>query len=166
MDVQGLTTKQSLLLNECRLERKDYFAALARLVALRSTCNRAKVGAIIVKDGRIISTGYAGAPANSPHCTEVGCKLDDTGSCIRTVHAEANAIAEVAMLGGNIAGSVMYCTMCPCINCAKLIAASHLSAVYYLDDYAKGSAAIDFLIYTNIKIQKLEERYEIQLSLK
>jgi dCMP deaminase len=90
----------------------EYFMKIAHLVAERSTCMRRSVGAIIVKDKRIISTGYNGAPRGLKHCLEVGC---------RGAHAEQNAIIQAASSGVSMEGSTMYCTTAPCATCAKMI---------------------------------------------
>jgi len=85
-----------------------YFIRIAKEVASRSTCPRAAVGAVIVKDNRILATGYNGAPAGEPHCTEVGCDMVD-GHCQRAVHAETNAIAQAAKYGISVDGATLYC---------------------------------------------------------
>jgi dCMP deaminase len=84
-----------------------YFIRIAKEVSSRATCNRAAVGAVIVKDNRILSTGYNGSPAGEPHCLDVGCDIVDN-QCVRTVHAEANAIIEAARLGIAIIGATLY----------------------------------------------------------
>jgi len=85
-----------------------YFLNIAREVATRSTCPRASVGAIIVKDNRILSTGYNGALPGEPHCFEVGCLIVNN-HCERTIHAETNAVVQAAKFGVNINGSTLYC---------------------------------------------------------
>ena len=85
----------------------EYFLAIAKDVASRATCPRASVGAIIVKDNRILSTGYNGAPPGEPHCTDIGCDMVD-GHCQRTIHAETNAMAQAAKYGIAIEGATIY----------------------------------------------------------
>jgi len=107
-----------------RLSRDDYYMEVARTVAKRGTCNRGRAGAVIVKYGRIVSTGYVGAPAGLPHCDEVGhdiLKINGKEHCIRTVHAELNAILQAAKFGIGVEDGEMYCTMFPCYDCAKAI---------------------------------------------
>ncbi len=87
---------------------KDYFLNIAKEVASRSTCPRASVGAVIVKDNRILSTGYNGALSGEPHCTEVGC-LMESNHCERTIHAETNAVAQAAKFGVSVDGATLYC---------------------------------------------------------
>lgn len=108
----------------------DYFMALARIVATRSTCERLRAGAVLIKDKRILSTGYNGAPKGLPHCDgEEGHKLED-GHCIRTLHAEENTLLQIAALGGmSTEGATLYCTYSPCYHCAKKIIASRITRV-------------------------------------
>jgi dCMP deaminase len=106
----------------------EYFMKIAQLVAERSTCLRRSVGAIIVKDKRIISTGYNGAPRNLSHCLEIGCMRERMGipsgerhEMCRGAHAEQNAIIQAAGSGVDMEGATMYCTTAPCSTCAKMI---------------------------------------------
>jgi len=107
----------------------DYFLAISKVVATRSTCDRGRAGAVIVKDRQILTTGYAGSPIGLPHCDDVGHKLkkmihengEESIHCVRTVHAEQNAICQAAKLGIALNGATLYCKMTPCITCAKLI---------------------------------------------
>lgn len=110
---------------------RDYiFMEVAKIIAQRSTCLRKKVGAVIVKDGRIVSCGYNGVPSGYPHCTEClgpGCDI--------SVHAEMNAIAFAAKNGVKIDGSILYVTMAPCSHCAKVIINSGVSEVVCAEEY-------------------------------
>ncbi|GAB4313041.1 MAG: ComE operon protein 2 [Candidatus Sumerlaeia bacterium] len=107
---------------------------IARVVASRSTCDRKFVGAVIVRDKTILSTGYNGSIRGLPHCDEVGHDMVD-GHCVRTVHAEANAIVQAAKNGVAIDGAEIYITASPCWNCFKLIANSGIRHIYYASDY-------------------------------
>lgn len=100
----------------------DYFMTIAKIVATRGTCNRLRAGAVLVKEKRIISTGYNGAPSGLPHCdSEIGHKMEE-GHCIRTIHAEENALLQVAIIGGSSTqGSILYTTYSPCYHCVKKI---------------------------------------------
>lgn len=109
-----------------------YFSDLAYSVSERATCTRRRVGAVIVKNNRIISTGYNGAPRNLPHCIDEQCQLIN-GHCNRCVHAEANAIIEAAPFERD--GSTIYITDFPCENCAKLILNSGIIRVVYEREY-------------------------------
>jgi len=111
-----------------------YFMEIARQVAQRSTCPRARVGAIIVRDRRILTTGYNGAPKGLPHCSETGCIIVD-GHCVRAVHAEQNAIIQGAYHGVSVAGGTIYVTHQPCQTCAKMIINAGLKRVVYGGEY-------------------------------
>jgi len=112
----------------------DYFLQIARDVATRATCPRRSVGAVVVLDKRILTTGYNGAPHGLPHCTEVGCKMQD-GHCIRTLHAEQNAIVQGALNGVTLRGATLYVTCQPCNNCAKMIINAGIVKVVFDGDY-------------------------------
>ena len=112
----------------------EYFMEIAKTVATRSTCLKRKVGAIIVSEKRIISTGYNGSAPYLPHCIDVGCLLNEKGKCIRTIHAEANAIAN-AETHFNKSCSTIYCTDCPCLSCLKLILAKGITRLVYENSF-------------------------------
>ncbi len=100
----------------------DYFMAIAKIASTRATCDRAYIGAVLVKNKRIISTGYNGAPPGLPHCDGPAGHLMEEGHCIRTLHAEENAILQLAAIGGQSAeGATLYTTHSPCYHCAKKI---------------------------------------------
>lgn len=111
-----------------------YFMQIALDVSTRSTCDRKYVGAVIVRDKMILSTGYNGSIRGLPHCDEVGHEMDN-GHCVRTVHAEANAIVQAARTGSSIDGSDIYVTASPCYNCFKLIANSGIKRIFYGELY-------------------------------
>jgi len=113
-----------------RVSWDRYFMNLALQAATRSTCPRKSVGAVIVRDKTILSTGYNGSVRGAPHCTEVGCLMEN-GHCIRTVHAEANAIVQAARHGTRLEGAEIYVTASPCFNCFKLIANAGIQTIYY-----------------------------------
>lgn len=118
-----------------RITRDEMLMEIARIVARRSTCNRAQVGAVVAQDGRIVSTGYAGAPSGLPHCDPHICNAENP--CTRTVHAEAGAISYAARSGIRLEGATLYCTHCPCIDCAKLIINTGIKRVIYDQAYRK-----------------------------
>lgn len=130
-----------------------YFGNLAKQVATRSTCNRKKVGAIIVKDRNILSTGYNGSIRGSKHCTEVGCLIEN-GHCVRTIHAEANAIIQSAKHGVKIDNSYIYVTASPCFNCFKLIANAGIKKIFYFEFY-RDQRIMDFATELNIDLVDL-----------
>ncbi len=120
-----------------------YFMDITRLVAKRSTCLRRAVGAVIVKDRRILSTGYNGAPSGIRHCREAGCLRESMGvpsgerhELCRGIHAEQNAIIQAAYHGVSIRNGVLFCTNLPCAICAKMIVNAGISAIWYESGYA------------------------------
>jgi len=117
-----------------RPEWNEYFGEITKQVALRSTCVRNKVGAIIVKDKNIISTGYNGSIRGLEHCETVGCLMME-GHCTRTIHAEANAIIQAAKHGLMIDRAEIYISASPCFNCFKLIANSGIAKIYFMEFY-------------------------------
>lgn len=112
----------------------EYFLNIARVVATRSTCPRASVGCVLVKDRRIQTAGYNGSLPGEKHCSNVGCEMLD-GHCVRTMHAEANAIAQAAKIGASVQGTVCYVTHTPCSNCRKLMASAGVEDVVTLSKY-------------------------------
>jgi len=118
-----------------RITRDEMLMEIARIVARRSTCNRAQVGAGVAQDGRIVSTGYAGAPSGLPHCSPETCNT--SAPCTRTVHAEAGAISYAARSGIRLEGATLYCTHCPCLDCAKLIINTGIKRIIYDQAYRK-----------------------------
>ena len=112
----------------------DYFMDITFQVAKRSTCDRARVGAVVVKDKRILTTGYNGSPAGLPHCDDVG-HLMVGGHCVRTLHAEQNAIIQAALHGVSVAGGTIYVTHQPCLTCAKMIINAGIDRVVYAGVY-------------------------------
>ena len=114
----------------------EYFMTLAVIASSRSTCLRGCIGAVLVKDNRVLSTGYNGSPAGQPHCLDVGCLQDERGKgCLRTVHAEQNAIIQAAVHGVSSEGSMIYVTHQPCFTCAKMIINAGIARVMYADGY-------------------------------
>ena len=112
----------------------EYFMAIARQVASRSTCDRKHVGAVVVRERMILTTGYNGSIRGLPHCDDAGHLLDN-GHCVRTVHAEANAIVQAARTGVRLEGGCIYVTASPCFGCFKLIANAGLVRVVYGEFY-------------------------------
>jgi len=120
----------------------EYFMSITRLVATRSTCLRRSVGAIIVKERRILTTGYNGAPSGLRHCRETGCLRQQQGvpsgqraEICRGLHAEQNAIIQAARHGVCISGSTLYCTNQPCLICAKMLINAGIAEIVYEDGY-------------------------------
>ncbi|MBP6908641.1 MAG: cytidine/deoxycytidylate deaminase family protein [Candidatus Pacebacteria bacterium] len=130
-----------------------YFLNMVDLVGTRGTCDRGRSGAVIVKDKRIIATGYVGAPAGLPHCDEVGHEMhtvtgeDGTVSrhCIRTAHAEQNAINNAARFGVALEGATIYCRMTPCYKCAQSIINTGIVRIVASKDYHAGARSKEIL---------------------
>jgi len=121
----------------------QYFMTITRHVAQRSTCLRAKVGAVIVRDKNILATGYNGSPAGLPHCVDVGCLVyrsenpdgEMEENCFRTIHAEINAIAQAAKNGAAINCGAIYITHTPCIHCFKVLINTGITRICYEHEY-------------------------------
>ncbi len=125
-----------------RLSWDEYFMTITKTVAKRSTCLRRHVGAILVKDKRILATGYNGAPSGLKHCEEVGCLRQNAGipsgerhELCRGLHAEQNAIIQAAYHGISIAGATLYCTNKPCIICTKMLINAGIKKIVYEQGY-------------------------------
>jgi len=114
-----------------RLSRNEYFMDIAILTGKRGTCDRAFVGAIVVKDKRIIMSGYNGSPSGISHCGEEHQMINN--HCVKTVHAEANIIANAAKFGISLIGSSLYVTLQPCFDCMKLLISAGIFEVIYLE---------------------------------
>jgi dCMP deaminase len=117
-----------------RVSWDQYFMNIGREVASRSTCPRKHVGAVIVRDKTILSTGYNGSVRGLPHCEEAGCMMED-GHCVRTIHAEVNALVQAAKNGMRIEGSCIYVTASPCWNCFKCIANTGITRIVFGEFY-------------------------------
>lgn len=135
---------------------------IASVVAKRSTCLRNQVGALFVKNKRLLTTGYNGAPAGIPHCDDVGCAREGVASgtrheLCRAVHAEQNAIIQAALHGVSIEGAILYCTHQPCILCAKMLINAKISRVVYSQAYPDDTA-LRFLAEAGVEVTRLMER--------
>ena len=141
-----------------RPEWNEYFLKIAEIIGSRSTCDRAHVGAVITKNNVILSTGYNGAPRGLPHCDDIGHELVE-GHCIRTVHAEANSIAQAARNGAAIEGATIYLTVSPCYDCFKMMVNAGVKEViyrqFYSSRYGLSKAVLDLSKKTGVKIRTL-----------
>jgi len=147
----------------------DYFLDLADAVSRRATCDRGRSGCVIVRDKRILVTGYVGSPAGFPHCDEVGHEIkkivEEDGRvsehCVITVHAEQNAICQAAKLGISIDGATVYCRMTPCRTCAMLLINCGVKRVYCEKKYQNGQESEDMFKKIGIKVEyKFDEVQE------
>lgn len=148
-----------------RLSRTEYYFKVVEAVALRGTCDRGRSGAIIVRDGRILTAGYVGAPKGIKHCDEVDHEInvvshvnnEKTVHCVRTVHAELNAIIQAAKHGIRIEGSKLFCTMFPCYTCAKAIINCGIVEVISLYDYQGSRRSQEVLTEAGVRFGILNE---------
>jgi len=142
----------------------EYFIGIAHLVSKRSTCLRRKVGAVVVKDRRILATGYNGTPTNIKHCIDTGCMRDELKipsgqrhELCRGLHAEQNALLQAALYGISLQGTVLYCTNQPCIICAKMLINAGVKELIVADGYPDKMAQ-DFFREAGIEIKKQKTR--------
>ena len=140
----------------------EYFMEMAHVVAKRSTCIRRRVGAILVKDKHILSTGYNGAPKGLNHCEDVGCirqqlsvKSGERHELCRGLHAEQNAIIQAAVFGISISGSTLYCTNTPCVVCVKMLINAGVKEIIYSGNYPDDLAK-KMLGESSIKIKRFK----------
>jgi dCMP deaminase len=146
----------------------EYFFQICEAVAERATCDRGRSGAVIVKNKRILSTGYVGSPMGTKHCDEVGHEMKDTvhqdghvsQHCVRTSHAEQNAIVQAARFGIAIDGSTLYCKMTPCYTCAKMIINSGILRVVVEKDYHAGQDSRRIFQEAGIQFEILDDTLE------
>jgi dCMP deaminase len=135
-----------------------YFMEIAEVVAKRSTCLRRHIGAVIVKDRRILATGYNGAPSGLPHCLDLGCMRDEQGipsgtrhEICRALHSEQNAIIQAALYGVATRGATLYCTHQPCSLCAKTLINAGVTRVVFEGDYPD-NFAIEMLELAGVEL--------------
>ena len=143
----------------------DYFMSIVRILGTRSSCDRLHAGSILVKDKRIISSGYNGAPPGLPTCDEVGHLMEE-GHCVRTIHGEHNALLQAAALGGvSTRGCTMYTKYNPCIHCAKYVVAAGVERVVIGAVY-RGMAAVDYLREAGLQVDVYDrnEAWDAYLS--
>lgn len=119
----------------------EYFMEVAKLVSRRSTCPRASVGCVLVKDNQIIATGYNGSAPGMPHCDDHGCEIRE-GHCQRTLHAEVNAVGQAARNGASTVGSTAYVTHTPCLHCAKVLVAAGVTQIIAGESYGSHATLI------------------------
>ncbi|OGD56347.1 cell division protein DedD [Candidatus Berkelbacteria bacterium RBG_13_40_8] len=154
--------------NHKRPSWDEYFLKLVDVVGQRSTCDRGRPGCVIVKDRRVLTTGYAGSPVGMPHCDDEGHEMqkqiNDDGTisehCVRTLHAEMNAITQAAKFGISIDGATLYLKFTPCYNCAKMIVNSGIKRVVSQVKYHAGEKSISLFKRAKVKLEIIEQRIE------
>ena len=151
----------------------EYFMEIASVVAKRATCDRGRSGCVVARNKQILVTGYVGAPVGLPHCDEVGHQIktitneDGTVSkhCVRTTHAEQNAICQAAKIGASINGATLYCKMTPCSTCAKMIINAGIKRVVCQKKYHAGKETEEMFKMAGVKLEIINneiENYENQ----
>lgn len=148
-----------------RLDWDQYFIGIMDAVSERSTCDRGKVGSVIVRDKRIVATGYAGSPAGTKHCDEIGHEMIETTNpngkvtqhCIRTTHAEQNAIVHAARFGSSLEGSTLYCKLTPCYACAKMIVNAGIVRVIGKQDYHAADRSKEIFLEAGVEFNLVDE---------
>lgn len=141
----------------------EYFLAIANLVGERSTCLRRKVGAVLVREKRILCTGYNGVPHGMAHCEDVGCLREKLGiqpgeriEICRGIHAEQNALVQAATFGVSVTGAKLYCTHSPCITCAKMLINAGIKEFVVVADYPDEFSR-EFIKEAGVKVRRLKE---------
>lgn len=138
-----------------------YFTQMARLVATRATCDRRHVGAVVARDHRVLATGYNGSPPGLPHCDQIGHDLvtlaDGSVNCVRTTHAEANAIFQAAKIGVSLDGATLYTNTYPCWNCAKAILGAGIVKVCVDADYNNDPRVQTAFVAKEIEVVRYHE---------
>jgi dCMP deaminase len=143
----------------------EYFTNLAQMVGTRGTCDRGHAGCVITRDKKIIATGYVGSPIGLPHCDEAGHEMHtvthadgkETMHCIRTAHAEQNAICQAAKFGSSLDGGTIYCKMTPCYACAKMIINAGIKRVVCAKDYHSGQRSKEIFAQAGIAYDLLSD---------
>ena len=148
---------------------EEYFMDITQLVAKRSTCLRRQVGALLVKDKKILATGYNGAPARLEHCLEIGCLREQQSvpsgerhELCRGLHGEQNAIIQAAYHGVAIRGATLYCTNHPCVICSKMLINAGIERIVYEEGYADDLAG-QMLKESGIKVERFKRRLSATL---
>lgn len=152
----------------------EYFMSIADIVGTRGTCDRGRSGCVIVKDKKILVTGYVGSPAGLPHCDEVGHEMhkviheDGTESmhCIRTIHAEQNAVTQAARLGISLEGGTVYCKMTPCYVCAKILMNAGIKEIVAKKDYHASKQTKRIFKEGKIKLRIVDNTIEQYTNMK
>lgn len=134
-----------------RITWDQFFMAQSHLLALRSTCTRLAVGATIVREKRIIAGGYNGSISGDEHCTDKGCYVVDN-HCVRTIHAETNALLQCAKYGTPTNGADLYVTHFPCLPCTKTIIQAGIKNIYYAKDYKNNPYALDLFNKAEVRV--------------
>lgn len=137
-----------------RITWNQYFMAQSYLLKSRSTCQRLAVGAVIVRDKRMIAGGYNGSVSGGVHCIDEGCYVVG-GHCVRTIHAEMNALLQCSKFGVAADGAEVYVTHFPCVHCTKALIQAGIRAVYYGEDYKNDPYAVELFQQAGVRMKKV-----------
>ena len=137
-----------------RIDWDQYFMVQAALLASRSTCKRLSVGAVLVRDKRIIAGGYNGSVSGDDHCIDEGCYLRD-GHCVRTIHAEMNAILQCARFGMSTDGASLYVTDFPCLQCTKSLLQAGIKEINNIRNYHNDDYAMKLIKLKNVRLRQI-----------
>ncbi len=137
-----------------RIDWDQYFMVQAALLASRSTCKRLSVGAVLVRDKRIIAGGYNGSVSGDDHCIDEGCYLRDE-HCVRTIHAEMNAILQCARFGMSTDGASLYVTDFPCLQCTKSLLQAGIKEINYIRNYHNDDYAMKLIKLKNVRLRQI-----------
>jgi dCMP deaminase len=166
----SLKKKEKKTIHPYRPPWDEYFMDITHLVAKRSTCLRRQVGALLVKDKKILATGYNGAPSRLEHCLDIGCLRQNQGipsgerhELCRGLHGEQNAIIQAAYHGVEIRGATLYCTNHPCIICSKMLINAGIERIVYEEGYADALAK-EMLKKSGIKVGKFKREKHRKLK--
>ena len=143
------------MMKDQRIPWDQYFMMQAVLLASRSTCERLSVGATIVRDKRIIAGGYNGSVSGDVHCIDEGCYIVD-GHCVRTIHAEMNAILQCAKFGAATDGAEIYVTDFPCLQCTKMLLQAGIQKIHYLRNYHNDAYAMSLIERKHVALQQVQ----------
>lgn len=146
----------------------DYFMSIARAVSERATCDRGRSGCVIAKDKHILTTGYVGSPPGIAHCDDVGHEMHtvtksdgmESQHCVRTTHAEQNALVQAARAGIALLGATLYCNMTPCYTCAKLIISAGIVRVVAAKDYHAAQRSKEIFAEAGVELVILDHKVE------
>ena len=150
----------------------EYFLDIANTVAKRATCDRGRSGCVIAKNKQILVSGYVGSPKGLPHCDDVGHQMktikhedgSESQHCVRTTHAEQNAICQAAKLGVSIEGATLYCKMTPCTVCAKMIINAGIKRVVCENKYHKGEESEKMFLSAGVELKIINDEVQKYLN--
>ncbi len=146
-----------------RMSWDEFFASLSRLMSIRSTCTRLAVGCLLIRDRRIIASGYNGSLKGDVHCIDVGCKIVD-GHCVRTIHAEQNALLQCARFGIATEGAHLYVTHQPCLQCTKSLIQAGIAEIFYETPYREDAYAKELLKFAGVSVHRVQSRLDLLVT--